>query len=532
MYEKITGMGYNFIRSDSDQVFLLPPDTRDWLPEGHLAWEIIKVVDTLDLSAFLASYRADGQGRPAYHPKMLVALVAYCYCKGIRSSRAIEGACFDDLGCRVICGNCQADHATIARFVRRHAAALQQLFVQVLAVCARDGLVRVDLVAGDGTKVRANASKATSRTVEQLDVRIGELEAALAAEVAAWFAQAAAEDAAEDALFAGDGDGPNDGSAPSSASASTRKRTADQLARAQAAKDVLHQRHGDTIGAQTALQQARARAQTATARLERVTAAQQAKVERQQQREQVKAAGGKASAGRPPLPVDQAPKVIAAQTALDKAQTALRRAEADPHKGAAPKGNPTDPGSRVMPAKTGGYLQGYNLQALANPNQVILAIGTHDNSTDVGALHPLLNQARANLDAAGITDPIGRALFDAGYAATDNFTIDTEADLYVAVHNETAQTGRGDAVDKTIPAGWQPMAARMATEEAKQLYRERPGIIEPVFAQLFARLGRHLNYRGAMVDVELSLWGTTHNLLKHIRHLASQAMTRPAPTLT
>src|SRR6266511_2798208 len=495
-------MGYNFIRSDADQVFLLPPDMRDWLPEGHLAWEIIKVVDTLDLSAFLASYRADGQGRPAYHPTVMVTLVAYCYCKGIRSSRAIEGACFDDLGCRVITGNCQADHATIARFVRRHAAALQQLFVQVLAVCARDGLVRVDLVAGDGTKVKANASKATNRTVEQLDVRIGEREAALAAEVAAWFAQAAAEDAAEDALFARDGDGPNDGSAPSSASASTRKRTADQLARAHAAKDVLHQRHGDTTGAQTALQQARARAQTARARLARVTAAQQAKVERQQQREQVKAAGGKASAGRPPLPVDQAPK-----------------------------GNPTDPTSRVMPAKTGGYLQGYYLQALANPNQVILAIGSHDNSTDVGALHPLLNQARANLDAAGITDPIGRALFDAGYAATCNFTIDTEADLYVAVHNETAQTGRGDAVDKTMPTGWQPMAARMATQEAKQLYRERPGIIEPVFAQLFARLGRHLNYRGAMVDVELNLWGLTHNLLKHVRHLANQAMTSPAPAL-
>jgi hypothetical protein len=98
IYEKIMGI-YNFIRSDSDQVFLLPPDMRDWLPEGHLAWEIIKVVDTLDLSAFLASYRADGQGRPAYHPTVMVTLVAYCYCKGIRSSRAIEGACFDDLGC-------------------------------------------------------------------------------------------------------------------------------------------------------------------------------------------------------------------------------------------------------------------------------------------------------------------------------------------------------------------------------------------------------------------------------------------------
>lgn len=84
-------MGYNFIQSDSDQVFLLPPDMRDWLPEGHLAWEIIKVVDTLDLSAFLASYRADGQGRLAHHPTVMVTLVAYCYCKGIRSSRAIQG---------------------------------------------------------------------------------------------------------------------------------------------------------------------------------------------------------------------------------------------------------------------------------------------------------------------------------------------------------------------------------------------------------------------------------------------------------
>jgi len=224
--------------------------------------------------------------------------------------------------------------------------------------------------------------------------------------------------------------------------------------------------------------------------------------------------------------------VLAARTAVDKAVQALRRAEADPSNGAVPKANTTDPASRVMPAKTGGWLQGYNPQALANTNQIILAIGTHDNPTDVGALHPLLGQARANLDAAGITDTIGKALFDAGYAATDNFTTDTEADLYVAVHNETAQTGRGDATDKTMPAGWQPMAARMATDEAKQLYKRRPAIIEPVFAQLFARLGRHLNYRGDMVDIELTLWGLTHNLLKRIRHLANQATTSPAPALT
>jgi transposase len=525
-------MGHNFIRSDSDQVFLLPPDARDWLPEGHLAWEIVKVVDTLDLSAFVARYRADGQGRPAYHPTVLVALVAYCYCKGVRSSRAIEGACFDDVGARVITGNRQADHATIARFVKRHAAALKQLFVQVLAVCANDGLVRVDLVAGDGTKVKANASKAANLTVEQLGVRIEELEAVLAAEVAAWFEQAAAEDAAEDALFAGDGDDPDDGRTPPAGSASARKRTADQLARAKAAKDLLARRHGDTAGARTALEEATARAQAATARLARVTASQQAKLDRDRQRHEVKAAGGKARAGRPPLPVDRAPRVLAARDALHKAERALRRAEADPHKGAAPKGNTTDPASRVMPAKTGGYLQGYNAQALANTNQIILAIGAHDNSTDVGACHPLLRQARTNLDAAGITEHLGKALFDAGYACTDNFTTDTEADLYVAVHNETAQTGRGDTADKTMPAGWQDMATRMATDQARQLYRQRPAIIEPVFAQLFARLGRHLNDRGDMVDIELNLWGLTHNLLKRIRHIAKQATTSPAPAHT
>ena len=101
---------------------------------------------------------------------MMTALVLYCYCKGIRSSRAVQMACFDDVGCRVITGNQAIDHATVARFVRRHKDALTGLFVQVLAICAGEGLVTVDLVAGDGTKVKASASKAASRTLEELSV--------------------------------------------------------------------------------------------------------------------------------------------------------------------------------------------------------------------------------------------------------------------------------------------------------------------------------------------------------------------------
>ncbi|HEY3691311.1 MAG TPA: transposase [Pseudonocardiaceae bacterium] len=97
--------GLHFLFYGCDQDFLLPPDARDWLPAGHLSWAVINAVGELDLSAFLAYYRSDGQGRPAYHPKMMTALVLYCYCKGIRSSRAVQMACFDDVGCRVITGN-------------------------------------------------------------------------------------------------------------------------------------------------------------------------------------------------------------------------------------------------------------------------------------------------------------------------------------------------------------------------------------------------------------------------------------------
>jgi transposase len=152
-------MGYNFAGSgDGDQVFLMPPDPRDWLPEGHLAWAVRRAAAELDLAPFLPACRSDGQGSTAYHPQMMVALVMYCYCKGIRSSRAIEMATWDDVGARVICGGLHPDHATNARFVARHKEPLKGLLVQSLVACAREGLVRVDVAAGDGTKVKANAS--------------------------------------------------------------------------------------------------------------------------------------------------------------------------------------------------------------------------------------------------------------------------------------------------------------------------------------------------------------------------------------
>src|SRR3954447_2737730 len=167
-------MAQNFIACDREQAFLMPPDVRDWLPENHFAWFVIDVVGVIDTSAFYAAYRHDGHGREAYEPSMMIALVLYCWSRGVRSSRAIERACAEDVACRVIAAQRRPDHATIARFVVRHEEALGELFGQVLALCADAGLATVGIVAIDGTKVSANASR--DRTVDygQLAKRIVE----------------------------------------------------------------------------------------------------------------------------------------------------------------------------------------------------------------------------------------------------------------------------------------------------------------------------------------------------------------------
>ena len=161
-------MPQNFIESSRDQSFLLPPSLRDWLPEDHLAWFVIAAVDELDLAAFFSAYRADGLGRAAYDPAVMVALVLYAFSVGERSARAIEAHCRQDVAFRVICGNLVPDHATIARFLRRHEQALCGLFGSVLGLCERAGLVGSGVVAMDGTKVSGNANRDRNVDYDQI----------------------------------------------------------------------------------------------------------------------------------------------------------------------------------------------------------------------------------------------------------------------------------------------------------------------------------------------------------------------------
>ena len=168
-------MAYNFLRGDRDQPFLLPPDVRDWLPSDHLAWFVLDVVDQLDLAPFLRGYRADGHGHPAYDPKTLLGVLLYAYAIGVRSSRQIQRRCTEDLAFRVLAGNQLPDHVTIARFRVRHQQALAGFLVQSLRLCAAAGLVRLGVVALDGTKLAANAASRANRTLAALEAEVGEI---------------------------------------------------------------------------------------------------------------------------------------------------------------------------------------------------------------------------------------------------------------------------------------------------------------------------------------------------------------------
>jgi transposase len=160
-------MPINLREADRDQLFLLPPSVADWLPENHLAFFVLDVVSELDLDAFYGEYREDGRGGAAYDPALVLAVLVYAYCVGERSSRRIERRLVEDVAFRVVGANQLLDHATLARFRRRHAEAIAELFGQVLGLCVKEGLVDSKVISIDGTKIEANASAWANRTRRQ-----------------------------------------------------------------------------------------------------------------------------------------------------------------------------------------------------------------------------------------------------------------------------------------------------------------------------------------------------------------------------
>lgn len=474
-------MAHNFVAADRDQLLLMPPSLAEWLPEDHLAWFVLDVVAELDLGEFLTAYRLDGRGGAAYDPAMMVALLLYAYCVGERSSRRIQRHCVQDVAFRVVAANHTPDHATIARFRVTHQAALAGLFAQVLGLCERAGMIRPGLVAIDGTKMAANASRDANRTAEQLAREILE--------------EAAEVDAAEDA------------------------------------------EHGEASGSELPEAMAprgrRGRVRALLDELE-AEAAERSYEAHMQRRAAKEEATGRPIRGRRPKP---------------GSATHRSRQHA----------NTTDPDSRLLKTK-GGFVQGYNAQAAATADQVVVAASVTNGAHDAASFEPVLDEARANLRRAGCRRRVRTVVADAGYWSNDNAAASgVEAIIAPGKARKLgeitdAERVRSDVLDQVEQGALsKPEAAerlgvtrtrinqllrnrrrgspetlttamveKLATQRGRRLYRQRAAIIEPVFAQTKHNRGfRSFSRRGlAAVDSEWKLIATTHNLLKLWRQLA------------
>jgi transposase len=176
------GAQKTFRAYDPDQVLLMAPSLRDWVPDGDLAHFVSDLVDSgaLDLSAIYAAYEEE-RGFPPYDPRLMVKLLIYGYASGVMSSRKLERATYRDVAVRMLCADQHPDYRSIARFRARHLEALAELFVQALRLCRKAKLVGLGTLAVDGTKLRANASRHKAMSYERMVSKEAELEAEIAA---------------------------------------------------------------------------------------------------------------------------------------------------------------------------------------------------------------------------------------------------------------------------------------------------------------------------------------------------------------
>jgi transposase len=456
-------MSQNFLPCERDQTLLMPPSLRDWLPDDHLAWFVLDAVEQMDLEPFFSAYRADGWGRAAHDPQMMVALVLYAYAVGERSARGIERRLQEDVAFRVIAANQAPDHATIARFRVRHQDALAGLFGQVLSLCGKAGLVSTGVVAIDSTKLHANASGLANRDYEQIAREILE--------------EAGRIDAEEDERF---GSRRGDELPPELCDRRSRREwiaeAKRQLAEEQAARPVTRSRPKRLTEAKRRLEE-----QLETER-ETVAAFETQRARRQARR-------ARPPRGRPPRP-HRVPD--------------------------SPKGrvNVTDPDSR--PVKTArGFIQGYNAQAATTAEQIVVAAELAIGSGDGGQLEPLSARARAELRSAGIDEGPQVLVADAGYWDKTQIQKLAAQGMPTLVppdgHKRRGKPRRGrrggiyDFMRRTLADG-----------RGRELYRKRQVMVEPVFAQIkVGRRADRFQRRGlAACRAEWRLITATHNLLK------------------
>jgi transposase len=460
-------MSHNFIACDREQELLLPPSLNDWLPRNHLARFVLSAVAEMDLASFNASYRADGHGRPAHDPAMMVALLLYAYAMGQRSSRVIERECVEDVAYRVIAANQRPDHTTIARFRQRHETALAGLFSEVLALCAQAGLAKIGVIAVDGTKVHANASREATRDYEQIAREILE--------------HAGRVDREEDEQF-GDARGdelPEEFSTEQGRRGWLREtRLRVDAKRAQEARAVPKSRPARLAESQRRLE-------------EDLVVETRANAAFENHREH-----GRDSTGR---------------------RLGARTKPYSPP--AIPQGkiNTTDMDSRLVKTRD-GWIQGYNAQAAVNEAQIVVAAEVTVDSPDFGHLDPMVEAVEAELEAAGVTDTPDVVVADAGYWHQKQMEKVVSRGIQVLIPPDARKReGSRPGWDGGLYAF---MRRVLDTDTGAGLYRKRKGMIEPVFGhtKFNRRIDRFQRRGRSAARSEWRLITATHNLQKLYSH--------------
>jgi transposase len=524
---------------DRDQPFLLPPDMREWLPADHPVWLVISVVaDHLDTAVFHARRKTGGAGTAGYDPDMLVTVLMWAYAHGVTSSREVERLCHTDVAFRVICGGNLPDHVTFARFRGDFPGAVTVLFAEMLRLCARLGMGKLGTVALDGMKIAANASKAANRTEDTL--------AKLAEETVAAHAEA---DAAEDELF---GEGRRGDEVPEEAwrPRSRASRIAAALASLTAERDEAEAaekaraeayRVRRAAGERAGCPPASAAVAAAEENLARVRAARAAQLAKQAEQY----AAGQPDRRSRTAGIDDHCRVRRAEAKLEA--TRARAAEAERkaaereanRKGPGPVRNITDPDSRLMPVRGGGFIQGYNTQNMTSDDGLIIATELTDEQADCPWFEPMLDraaQAAALIaahqpDASPAAEPAGQdhdgdpgggielILADAGYCSEHNLTC-PGPDRLIAVAKgrdleKAARDPGSDGPDWGGPA-IQAMRERLKTDDGIAGYRHRGHIAETPHGNIKHNMGfRQLSVRGKRkASAEWTFTAAVHNLFK------------------
>ena len=495
---------------------LLPTDVRRWLPEDHLVWFVLELVERVDISRIEARIQAkDPRGTTPYDPRMMTALLVYAYAVGVFSSRRIERATYEDVAFRILTGDQQPDHDTIATFRRENLAEFRDLFVQVLRLAATMGLVSFGVLGLDGVKILANASKHQAMSYDRMKKDVERL----TKEIEQLLARAEQADGDEQARF---GDGRI---ADIPAEIARRKERKVKIEEAMAALEA------DARAARAAELREQAERHEQKAADETVDEAEQKRAatlaeKRRAALEQLEAAAGESDddddddndSSQPAggnLPQHQVPHERDG-TPKDSAQR-----------------NFTDAESRIMVRDGDHYVQAYNAQALVdNANQIVVSTGVGNQAPDAEYLPPMLERANANLAAAGVARPQRTPMAaDAGYFSEANVAA-AEAlgfDPYIAPERSRRARPELAALDDTgpppaagsgeatsPPTAKGTMRAKLQTKEGARIYGLRKTTPEPVFGQILEVRGfRRFLLRGLeKVNAEWNLVTLTHNVLK------------------